>query len=116
GGGRGRGEMGWVGGGGDRALAAHVTGLLLGRQLVFEMNAGGARFDVGLHDLMRVKRPAEARLGVGDDRSEPMMARAAFGMLDLVGQAQCLIDAPAEIWSGIGGCKALMCEIALRSG
>ena len=42
------------------------------RQLVLEMDAGDARLDIGLHDLEAVQRPAEAGLGVGDDRREPV--------------------------------------------
>ena len=36
------------------------------------MNAGGAGFDHALHQLERVQRPAEAGLGVGHDRREPV--------------------------------------------
>ena len=35
----------------DQHLAAEMAALLLGRELVLEMDAGGARLDIGLHDL-----------------------------------------------------------------
>ena len=56
----------------DEDLAAQVAALLLGRELVLEVHAGGARLDHGLHQLEGVERAAEAGLGVGDDRREPV--------------------------------------------
>ena len=69
----------------DQHLAAEMAALLLGGELVLEMDAGGTRFDVRLHDLEAVQRSAEAGFGVGDDRHEPIAPGAAFHMLDLVG-------------------------------
>ena len=57
-----------------------MAALLLGRELVLEVNAGGARLDKGLHDLEGVERPAEAGLGVGDDRREPVAPDARLPM------------------------------------
>ncbi len=76
----------------DQHLAAQVAALLLGRELVLEVNARGAGLDIGLHDLEAVERPAEAGLGIGDDRREPVALGAAFEMLDLVGALQRLVD------------------------
>ncbi len=59
----------------DQHLAAHVAALLLGGELVLEMDARGAGLDHRLHDLEGVERPAEARLGVGHDRREPVRCR-----------------------------------------
>ena len=59
----------------DQHLAAEMAALLLGGELVLEMDAGGARLDIGLHDLEAVERPAEAGLGIGDDRREPVALR-----------------------------------------
>ena len=56
----------------DEHLAAHVAALLLGRELVLEVHAGGAGLDHRLHQLEGVERAAEAGLGVGDDRREPV--------------------------------------------
>ena len=90
--------------GGDQHLAAEMAALLLARELVLEVNAGGARFDIGLHDLEAVERAAEAGLGIGEDRREPVALRAAFEMLDLVGALQRPVDlarrARARNWPG----------------
>ena len=64
-------------GGRDQHLAAEMAALLLRRELVLEVDAGGARLDEGLHDLEGVERAAEAGLGVGDDRREPGVDRQA---------------------------------------
>ncbi len=45
-------------------LAAHVAALLRGRQLVFEVHAGGAGLDHLLHELEGVQHAAKARLRV----------------------------------------------------
>ena len=60
----------------DQHLAAHVAALLLARELVLEVHAGGARLDHRLHQLEGVERAAEAGLGVGDDRREPVACRS----------------------------------------
>ena len=57
-------------------LAAHVAALLLGGELVLEVHARGARLDHRLHQLERVERAAEAGLGVGHDRREPVACRS----------------------------------------
>ncbi len=86
--------MNWLRG--DEHLAAEVAALLLGRELVLEVHARRARLDHGLHELEGVERAAEARLGVGDDRRQPVAAVAApLGMLDLVGAEQRLVE-PAD--------------------
>ncbi len=92
----------------DQHLAAHVAALLLGRELVLEVNAGGARLDIGLHDLERVQGAAEAGFGVGHDRHEPVDLGAAFGVLDLVGTLEGAVDAAAKLRPGIGRIKALV--------
>ena len=74
-------------------LAAHVAALLGARELVLEMHARGARFDHRLHELERVQHAAEARFGVGDDRLQPVDLVVAFGVADLVGAQQRVVDA-----------------------
>ena len=68
-------EVADVRGGRDQHFAAHVAALLLRSELVLEVHAGGARLDVGLHDLEGVERSAEAGLRIGDDRREPGLDR-----------------------------------------
>ena len=92
----------------DQHLAAHVAALLFRRELVLEVNAGRARLDIGLHDLERVQRTAEAGFRVGDDRHEPVDLGAAFGVLDLVGTLEGAVDAAAQFRAGIGRIKALV--------
>ena len=76
----------------DQHLAAEVAALLLGRELVFEVNAADARFDIGLHDLEAVEGAPKARLRVGDDRREPVALGSALAVLDLVGALQRAVD------------------------
>ena len=72
---------------GDEHLATHVAALLLGGELVFEVHAGRAGFDHGLHQLERVEWATEAASGVGDDRREPLGALGTCrrGAFDLIG-------------------------------
>ena len=92
----------------DQDLAAQVAALLLGGQLVLEVDAGGTRLDEGLHDLEAVQRAAETGLGVGDDGGEPVALGAALGMLDLVGALQGAVDAAAQLGRGIGRVQRLV--------
>src|SRR3546814_5187380 len=62
-----------------------MAALLFRGELILIMDPRGARGDIGLHDLETVERPAEAGLGIGDDRREPIAREGAFLMLDLVG-------------------------------
>jgi len=62
------------------------------------MNAGGARFNHRLHQLMGVEHATEACLGVCDDRRHEIDLRGlvvveAFHVLDLVGTHQGIVDA-----------------------
>ena len=77
-------------------------------ELVLEVDAGGARLDIGLHDLEAVQRAAEAGLGVGDDRREPVALGAALGMLDLVGALEGAVDPAAQLRAGIGRIERLV--------
>ncbi len=94
----------------DQHLAAEMAAFLFRSELVLEVDAGGARLDIGLHDLEGVERPAEAGFGIGKDRREPGIDRKAlaFGRLDLVGALQRSVDAPREFRAGIGGIKRLV--------
>ena len=92
----------------DQHLAAHVAALLFRRELVLEVDAGRARLDVGLHDLERIERSAEACFRVGHDRHEPVDLGATFGMLDLVGALEGTVDAAAEFRTRVGRIEALV--------
>ncbi len=101
----------------DQNLAAEVSALLLGCQLVLEVHAGRAGVDERLHDLEGVERPAEAGLRVGNDRREPVALGAAFRMLDLIGADERLVDATAQVGRRIGRVEALVgIDLAGRIG
>ena len=51
-------------------------------------------FDHRAHQLVGVQGAAEAGLGVGDDRHQVVDPALAFGVLDLVGPAQGVVDPP----------------------
>ena len=55
-------------------LAAQMAALLLGRQLVFKVDARGAAGDHRAHQFVGVQRAAEAGFRVGDDRRHPVGA------------------------------------------
>jgi hypothetical protein len=85
-----------------------VTALLLGRELVLEMNARGAGLDHRLHQLERVQGAAEAGLSVGHDRREPVAVAASFGVLDLIGPKERRVDAANDVGDAIHGIEALV--------
>ena len=92
----------------DQHLAAHVAALLLGRELVLEVNAAYAGLDVGLGDLEGVERPAEAGLGIRQDWREPARGAEAIDAVDLVGALQRTVDAPRERRPAVGRVEALV--------
>ena len=93
----------------DEHLAAQVAALLLGGELVLEVDAGGARLDHRPHQLEGVERPAEAGLGVGDDRRQPVAAGAvALGVLDLVGAQERLVEPAHERRGAVRRVEALV--------
>ena len=60
----------------DQHLAAEMAALLFRCELVLEVNARGAGFDIGLHDLEAVEGPpkpasASARIGANQSRFAP---------------------------------------------
>ena len=89
-------------------LAAQVAALLLRGELVLEVDSGGPRLDHPLHQLEGVEGPAEAGLGVGDDRGVPVPPGAAFGVLDLIGSLQRLVDSADESGNAVHGVETLV--------
>ena len=90
-------------------LAAQVSALLLGRQLVLPVHAGRARRDHRVHELVGVQRAAEPGLGVGDDRREPLAGTATgLGELDLVGAQQRVVDPTDHGRHGVGRVQRLV--------
>ena len=89
-------------------LAAEVSALLLGRQLVLPVDAGGAGLDERLRELVRVERSAEAGFGIRDDRCEPVLRDLALGVLDLVLSQQRVVDAPHDRRHRVRGVQALV--------
>eukprot|EP01092_Planopodium_desertum_P013804 TRINITY_DN67867_c0_g8_i3.p1 TRINITY_DN67867_c0_g8~~TRINITY_DN67867_c0_g8_i3.p1 ORF type:complete len:672 (-),score=294.42 TRINITY_DN67867_c0_g8_i3:1748-3763(-) len=74
-------------------LATHVPALLHRGQLVFEVHAGSTGFDHRLHQLEGVEHAAETGFGVGHDRLQEVDVILAFGMVQLVGTQQRVVDA-----------------------
>src|SRR5215207_108817 len=95
-------------GGGDQNLPTHVATLLLGGELVLEVDASGAGFDHGLHQLENVERPTETGLGVGDYGGEPVDAVPALGVVDLVGPLQRLVDPLDHVRHAVGWIQTLV--------
>jgi hypothetical protein len=98
---------------GHQHLAAHVAALLLGGELVLEVDGGGACLDHRLHQLEGVQRSAEAGLGVGHDRREPVAGDVALRVLDLVGALQRPVDAAHDVRDAVRRVQALV-RVGLR--
>ena len=79
-------------------LAAEMSALLSGRQLIFEVHAGRAGFDHRLHQFEGVQRSAESSFSVGDERHKPTHAVLAFGVMDLIGASESVVQAAATGW------------------
>src|SRR5215208_6988322 len=94
--------------GGNKDLAAHVPTLLLGGELVLEVDARGASFDHGLHQLEDVERAAETGLGISDYRGKPMDPVPTLGVVDLVGPLQRLVDPPDDMRHAVGRVQTLI--------
>ncbi len=89
-------------------LAAEVSALLLARELVFPVDAGGPRRDQRLRQFVGVERTAEAGLGIRDDGREPVLRDLALGALDLVLPQQRVVDAADHGRHAVGGVEALV--------
>ncbi len=95
-------------GGRQQHLAAHVAALLLGRELVLEMDAGGPRLDHRLRQLEDVQMATEAGLHVGDDRDQPVDVVLAVGVVDLIRAQQRAVDPAHDLRDGVDGIEALV--------
>src|SRR5215207_7612233 len=95
-------------GSGKQDLAAHVPALLLGGELVLEVDARGAGFDHGLHQLEDVEGATETGLSISYYRSEPMDPVPALGVVNLVGPLQRLIDPLDDVRHAVGRIQALI--------
>ena len=72
------------------------------------MHPGRAGRDHRLHQLERVQKAAEAGLGVGDDRLEPVDAGVALCEVDLIRSLERVVDALNECRDRVGGIKGLV--------
>jgi hypothetical protein len=89
-------------------LAAEMAALLLSCELVLEVHAGGAGLDHRPHQLVGVERPAEAGLGIRDDRCQPLGAAAAFRPLDLIRAQERVRQATHDLRHRVRGIQALV--------
>ena len=99
--------------GGHQHLAAHVTALLDGGQLVLEVDTGSAGIDHGLHQLEGVEHATEACLGIRHDGGEVVdvagIARVlALGPLDLVSAGERVVDAADHLRDRVGRIERLV--------
>ena len=80
--------------GGDENLAAHVSTLLLRRQLILEVHPCRAGPQHTLGELVDVERPTKTGLAVSDDRDHPVAHRLTVVLrpFDLVGSPQGVVD------------------------
>ena len=95
-------------GSGDQDLAAEMAAFLFRRQLIFKVNAGCARFNIGFHDLVGIERTTETSLSISNNRQEPIAFRAAFRMFDFIGALQSAVDPTAEFRARICGIERLI--------
>ncbi len=72
------------------------------------MDAGRPGLDHGLHQLKGVERPAEARLGVGDDGREPVRLVLILQVIDVIGPLQGIVDPFHQIGHTVGRIKTLV--------
>ena len=66
-------------------FSAEVAAFFLGGELIFEMDRRRAALDHLFHQLECVQTSAEARLGIGHDRREPVRVAFSFAVIDLIG-------------------------------
>ena len=92
----------------DQHLAAHMAAFLLRCELVLEMDARRAGLDIAAGQLEGVQRAAEAGLGIGDDRGEPVDVAFAFKFLDLIAALQRAVDPACQFGAGIGRIERLV--------
>ena len=93
----------------DEHLPAQVTALLLGRELILEVDARGSRLDHPLHQLEGVQRAAEAGLGIGDDREQVVdRVGRALRPLDPVGAQERVVQPPHHRRDAVGRVEALV--------
>jgi hypothetical protein len=73
------------------------------------MHPGGTGFDHRLHQLEGVERAAKPGFGIGNDRRHPVsVVTVTFGLGDLVGAAQCIVDTPDHVGHRVHRIKRLI--------
>ena len=92
----------------DQYLATHVAALLHRRELIFEVNAGSACFDHGLHQFKCVQYTTKACFGVGDDRRKEIDVIFAFRPLNLIGAGQRVVNTLDDHWYRVGWVQRLI--------
>ena len=92
----------------DEHFAAHVAAFFLARELILEMHAGRAGFDHRFDQFEDIERAAETGFGIGHDRREPVDLVLAFGVRDLVGALQRLVDPPNDRRNAVRRVKTLV--------
>ncbi len=110
--------LGW-----DENLAAKVSTLLLGSELVLPVHAGSAGCDHRAHELVGVQWATKASLCVSNDGNQPVLNRGdTLGELDLVCAHERVVDAAHNggnrvsgverlVWVGLPGEVGVRCNL-----
>ena len=94
--------------GGDEDLAAHMSAFLFGGQLIFKVNPCCTGFYHTLHKLEHIEWATKTGFGIGDDRGKPVNAIFPFGMVNLIGSLQCLVNTFDDMRHTVGRIEALV--------
>ncbi len=89
-------------------LAAHVAALLHRGQLILEVHAGGTGLDHRLHQFEGIEHATETGFCIGHDRLQEVDVILAFGMVQLVGAQQRVVDALDHCRHRIGRVQRLV--------
>ena len=89
-------------------FAAQMPAFLGRGKLVLKMNARRARLDHRLHQFEGIQVSAEARFGVREHRGKPVNSILAFGVMNLIGADQRLIDSPHQVRHTVRRIEALV--------
>ena len=94
--------------GGDEDFSSEVAAFLFGGELIFVVDGGGAGTDHGFAEFKGVERSSEACFGVCHDGEEVVGGGVAFGVVDLVGTDEGVVDAAHHFGDRVVGVEGLV--------
>jgi hypothetical protein len=89
-------------------LAAEMAAFLLRRELILVVHAARTCLDHRAHQLIRVERPTEAGLRIGEDRRVPVRPVATLRPVDLIRTLQRVVQPLHELRRAVCGIEALI--------